>query len=39
LPEKLFVRINAIFPALVHKSLVKNLGIIKQYANGVEVKV
>ena len=38
-PEKLFVRVNALFPALVHKSLVKNLGIIKQYANGVEVKV
>lgn len=38
-PEKLFVRVNAIFPALVHKSLVKNLGIIKQYANAVEVKL
>lgn len=31
-PEKLFVRINALLPGLVHRSLVKNLKIIKQYA-------
>jgi len=38
-PEKLFVRINALFPALVHKSLVNQLGIIKKYAKAEEVKV
>ena len=31
-PEKLFVKINALFPAVVHRALVKNLSIIKQYA-------
>lgn len=31
-PEKLFVRVNAILPGLVHKSLVKNLQIIKKFA-------
>lgn len=31
-PEKLFVRVNALFPGLVHKSLVRNLAIIKQFA-------
>ena len=31
-PEKLFVRINALLPELVHRSLVKNLEIIKQFA-------
>lgn len=38
-PEKLFVRINALFPSLVHKSLVSKLGVIQKYANAVEVKV
>jgi hypothetical protein len=38
-PEKLFVRINALFPALVHKSLVNQLGVIKKYAKAEEVKV
>lgn len=32
-PEKLFVRINALLPSVVHKALVKNLGLIKQYAS------
>lgn len=32
-PEKLFVRINALLPAVVHKALVKNLGLIKQFAS------
>lgn len=31
-PEKIFVRINALMPAVVHKALVKNLDLIKQYA-------
>lgn len=32
-PEKLFVRINALLPDIVHKALVKNLGLIKQFAS------
>jgi short-subunit dehydrogenase len=32
-PEKLFVVVNGLFPGLVHKALVKNLNIIKKYAN------
>lgn len=32
-PEKLFVRINALLPSVVHKALVKNLGLIKQHAS------
>jgi len=32
-PEKLFVRVNALFPGLVHGALVKKLSVIKQYAN------
>lgn len=32
-PEKLFVRLNGIFPGIVHKALVKNLSLIKKYAN------
>lgn len=32
-PEKLFVRLNALLPGLVHRALVKNLEIIKHYAN------
>jgi short-subunit dehydrogenase len=32
-PEKLFVRINALLPTVVHKALVKNLGLIKQFAS------
>lgn len=32
-PEKLFVKVNALFPSLVHNALVKNLNIIKQHAN------
>lgn len=31
-PEKLFVRINALLPLVVHKALVKKLGTIKQFA-------
>lgn len=31
-PEKLFVKVNALFPSLVHNALVKNLKTIKQYA-------
>lgn len=31
-PEKLFVRINAVLPGLVHQSIVKNLKVIKQFA-------
>ena len=31
-PEKLFVHINALLPAVVHKALVKNLPIIKKHA-------
>lgn len=33
-PEKLFVRINALFPGLVDSSLARQLPIIKQYASG-----
>jgi short-subunit dehydrogenase len=32
-PEKLFIRINALLPAVVSKALVKNLNYIKQHAN------
>jgi short-subunit dehydrogenase len=32
-PEKLFVRINQLFPSLVSKSIIKQLPIIKKYAN------
>lgn len=32
-PEKLFVRLNAIFPSLVDKALMKQLPIIRRYAN------
>ncbi len=32
-PEKLFVRLNAIFPSIVHKALVGKLKLIKQFAN------
>lgn len=32
-PEKLFVRVNALLPSVVHKALVKNLELIKQYAS------
>jgi len=31
-PEKFFVRLNALLPSVVHKALIKNLGLIKQYA-------
>ncbi len=31
-PEKLFVRVNALFPGIVSNSLVKNLGVIKRFA-------
>ncbi|MFT5320446.1 MAG: short-subunit dehydrogenase [Pseudohongiellaceae bacterium] len=31
-PEKLFVRINALLPSVVHSALVKKLALIKQYA-------
>lgn len=31
-PEKLFVRINALFPGIVHSALVKKIPVIKQYA-------
>jgi len=31
-PEKLFIRLNALFPRLVHKALVKKLPIIKKFA-------
>jgi short-subunit dehydrogenase len=31
-PEKLFVKVNALFPSLVHRALVKNLKTIKQFA-------
>jgi short-subunit dehydrogenase len=31
-PEKLFVHVNALLPAVVHKALVKNLPIIKKHA-------
>lgn len=32
-PEKLFVRVNALFPSIVHNALVKKLDVIKQFAN------
>ncbi len=32
-PEKFFVRINQLFPSLVSKSIIKQLPIIKKYAN------
>jgi len=32
-PEKLFVRLNALFPAIVGKSIVKQLPIIKKFAS------
>jgi hypothetical protein len=32
-PEKLFVRINQLFPSLVSQSIIKQLPIIKKYAN------
>ena len=32
-PEKLFVRVNALFPGIVRGALVKNLGVIKRFAN------
>lgn len=32
-PEKLFVRLNALLPGVVHKALVGKLAIIKQHAN------
>lgn len=35
-PEKLFVRVNALLPSLVHKVLVNKLDIIKQHANSQE---
>jgi len=31
-PEKLFVRVNAVLPGLVHKAMVKNLPIMKKFA-------
>jgi len=31
-PENLFVRVNSLFPGMVHKALVKKLPIIRQYA-------
>lgn len=33
-PEQLFVRLNAIFPALVDKALQKKLAVIEKYASG-----
>jgi hypothetical protein len=32
-PEKLFVRVNALFPGVVRAALVKKLDVIKHYAN------
>ena len=32
-PEKLFVRINQLFPSIVSKSIIKQLPVIKRYAN------
>lgn len=32
-PEKLFVRLNALFPSIVHRALVGKLKLIKQFAN------
>jgi short-subunit dehydrogenase len=34
-PEKLFVRINQLFPSIVSKSIIKQLPIIKRYANSI----
>ena len=31
-PEKIFVRLNALLPSVVHNALVKKLGLIKQFA-------
>jgi short-subunit dehydrogenase len=31
-PEKLFVRLNGLFPSIVHNALVKKLPIVRQYA-------
>ena len=31
-PEKFFVRVNALLPSVVRNALVKNLGVIKQFA-------
>jgi hypothetical protein len=31
-PENLFVRVNSIFPGIVHNALVKKLSIIRQHA-------
>ncbi|MBA6328524.1 SDR family oxidoreductase [Colwellia sp. MB02u-6] len=36
-PEKLFVRINQLFPSLVSQSIIKQLPIIKKYANSSSV--
>jgi short-subunit dehydrogenase len=36
-PEKLFVRINQLFPSLVSQSIIKKLPIIKKYANSSSV--
>lgn len=36
-PEKLFVRINQLFPSLVSKSIIKQLPVIKKYANSTSV--
>ena len=33
-PEKLFVRVNALFPSIVSKSIVKQLPIIQKFAGG-----
>lgn len=35
-PEKLFVIINAVFPPLVTKSIIKNIELIKEYAKKVK---
>jgi len=32
-PEKLFVQINALIPSVVHKTLVRQLSVIKQFTN------
>ncbi|WP_220469754.1 SDR family oxidoreductase [Colwellia sp. MB02u-10] len=36
-PEKIFVRINQLFPSLVSQSIIKQLPIIKKYANSSSV--
>jgi short-subunit dehydrogenase len=38
-PEKLLVRINAVFPALVGNAISKKLPLIKQYAAGVDSSI